>query len=496
MLNLSSDHYPCLAPRLPRQVSHNLTKPSRVFVESISAAEGNLGYIDDKVLHFNTLNDGEHAVTLSDGWGPLIIFNHFLISFPDKIIISLLNGDTWNLEKKFSRSIVAFNDEVIHDNISYSSIIIGRGEAEGFRIGDSVLIYGCAETRNNKWAVIEEIDFAMGILFFAVNTFVDAAEDTNIIHIERRVPDMDYICVHDNRVWGCKGNDIYASKLGDPYNWYYFQGLSTDSYAGEVSTGSHFLGCSECGSHIAFFKENYIHKIIGTKPTNYQQITINAMGMGLQYMCNESIVSVNESLIYKAPLGVVLYSGGTPTLISSEFGLKKYGYASAGTDGKKYYISMKRHSENVWDLFVYDLYKNIWVKEDSARVTNFTMLYGFIYYIDYDTNQIIRMGANGPEVVPWSATLGEISEYVDNKKIYSKLHLRVDMETNSTLKVEVSYDGGEFVTVHSSVAVAKKTISVPLVPRRCDRFQIRLSGTGPCKIHSISRSFQYASDRG
>ena len=41
-----------------------------------------------------------------------------------------------------------------------------------------------------------------------------------VVELERRVPDMDYLTECDNRVWGCsnKENVIYACKLGDPTN--------------------------------------------------------------------------------------------------------------------------------------------------------------------------------------------------------------------------------------------------------------------------------------
>lgn len=60
-----------------------------------------------------------------------------------------------------------------------------------------------------------------------------------VVELERRVPDMDYLTECDNRVWGCsnKENVIYACKLGDPTNWFSYRGIAADSYAVTVGSG-------------------------------------------------------------------------------------------------------------------------------------------------------------------------------------------------------------------------------------------------------------------
>ena len=58
------------------------------------------------------------------------------------------------------------------------------------------------------------------------------------------MPDLDFICESENRLWGCSNETrtIYASALGDPTNFFSYQGLSTDSYA--VAVGSEGRGLS------------------------------------------------------------------------------------------------------------------------------------------------------------------------------------------------------------------------------------------------------------
>ena len=66
---------------------------------------------------------------------------------------------------------------------------------------------------------------------------------------------MDFICENENRLWGCKEDTIYSSKLGDPFNWNVFDGLSTDSYAVNVRIDGDFTACCSYLGYPVFFKE-------------------------------------------------------------------------------------------------------------------------------------------------------------------------------------------------------------------------------------------------
>ena len=72
---------------------------------------------------------------------------------------------------------------------------------------------------------------------------------------------------------GCgaaKGDTVYASKLGDPFNWNVFDGLSTDSYAVDVGSAGDFTACCSYLGYPCMFKEEHIYKVYGDKPSNFQ----------------------------------------------------------------------------------------------------------------------------------------------------------------------------------------------------------------------------------
>ena len=49
--------------------------------------------------------------------------------------------------------------------------------------------------------------------------------ETGSLTVKRTVPDLLYVCENENRLWGCDKTTIYASKLGDIFNWNVYDGM-------------------------------------------------------------------------------------------------------------------------------------------------------------------------------------------------------------------------------------------------------------------------------
>lgn len=71
------------------------------------------------------------------------------------------------------------------------------------------------------------------------------------ISVSRKVPDMDFVCEAQNRLWGCfYGNDgtqnineVYCCALGDFRNWEQYLGISTDSWRASRGSDGPWTGC-------------------------------------------------------------------------------------------------------------------------------------------------------------------------------------------------------------------------------------------------------------
>lgn len=348
--------------------------------------------------------------------------------------------------------------------------------------------------RGDDWLVV------VGIL--DAETVQKAADGP--VTVERRMPVMDYVTESGNRLWGCrygpnrKGeivNEIYACKLGDFKNWECYQGVSTDSYAASCGTDGPFTGAITHLGYPLFFKENCLHKVYGSYPANFQ-IQQTAC-RGVQKGCGKSLVIVNEVLYYMGRSGVCAYDGSLPAEISGAFGQETYTDAAAGARQNKYYLSAK-DSAGRWQMLVYDAARRIWHKEDGVQAAAFCQCQGELYYIDGADGRICTIGGSGtrnPEKVAWMAETGEIGLGLPDKKYIGRLLLRMSMEKGSRVRGYIQYDSaGEWKKVFDVAGSSLRTFTIPVRPRRCDHFRLRLEGEGGMKLYSMTRTIEEGSD--
>ena len=315
---------------------------------------------------------------------------------------------------------------------------------------------------------------------------------------------MDFVIESENRLWGCRYgvaangevvNELYACKLGDFKNWNCFMGLSTDSYVATCGTDGQFTGAITHLGYPLFFKENCVHKVYGNYPANFQIQTTACRGV--QKGCDKSLAIVNETLLYKARSAVCAYDGSLPVEISAHLGDVRYSDAVAGAHGNKYYISMK-DTEDVYHLFVYDIYKGMWHKEDNLRAAAFCSCRGELYCIDHERKQIITMlgsGAQSGEKVAWMAETGVIGTDMPDMKYISRLTVRMSLEIGAQVRIYVQYDSmGTWLPLCSMSSTSLRSFSVPIRTRRCDHLRLRFEGVGETRIYSITKTTNEGSD--
>ena len=312
---------------------------------------------------------------------------------------------------------------------------------------------------------------------------------------------MDFVVESENRLWGCRYgeasngevvNEIYASKLGDFKNWNCYMGLSTDSYTASLGTDGQFTGAITHLGYPLFFKENCVHKVYGNYPANFQIQTTACRGV--QKGSEKSLAIVNETLFYKARNAICAFDGSLPSEVSSAMGNEAYSEAVGGSHGNKYYISMK--GNDGFHLFVYDLVKGMWHKEDELRVECFCSCRGELYAIA--NGQIITMlgsGAQDEEDVTWMVQSGEIGIYSPDMKYISRLTVRMSMDIGAELSIYAQYDYSDaWELVCTLRSENMRSFSIPIRPRRCDFMRIRIEGVGVTKIYSITKTIEQGSE--
>lgn len=340
--------------------------------------------------------------------------------------------------------------------------------------------------KNDKLCLVPEFQFYI--------------ENGSAVKLSRKMPDVDYVIESKNRLWGCKYgennngdfvNEIYASKLGDFKNWQSFQGISTDSYAASCGSDGRWTGAVDYLGQPIFFKENYIHTVYGSVPSQFSIQSVAARGV--QDGSDGSLSIINEVLYYLSPDGVCSYNGSLPSNISYALGDERFSNARATGYKGRYYINMdKADGESV--LMVYDTKRQLWTKEDDLSTYIMCPVENDIYYVD-DSYFILRSlfgsGGKTDEKTPWFLETGEYGLSVTDNKYVSKVEIRLSLEKGANMIVAIQYDSsGIWERLCNIVRQDISSFKLPIKPRRCDHFKIMLEGSGNAKIYSISKTIE------
>ena len=322
-----------------------------------------------------------------------------------------------------------------------------------------------------------------------------------VVELERRVPDMDYLTECDNRVWGCsnKENVIYACKLGDPTNWFSYRGIAADSYAVTVGSDGPFTGAATCMGYALFFKENTLHKLYGSKPSDFQLSSLRCRGVARN--AARSLCVLNETLYYLSPDGVMAWDGSIPAKVSAALDAGRIANVKQAVGGAldgRYYLHVSR--ENEVRLLVYDTERGLWHEED---VCSFEMAStgGQLYLWDGralwaadPSREAAGQRSEGTEQgVEFALTTGDLGLDSPEERYLSRLTLRLDAACRSRVTVEVSYDGGPWENAAAlTVEGQRRNCDLHLVPRRCASLRLRLGGYGQITLRSLAKTFSGA----
>lgn len=388
-------------------------------------------------------------------------------------------------------------------------LVSATGLGQGLKALDGVTVSGLEEAGlNGDWILTDAgPDY---ILFTGI--LQKALTQAGEVRVERTCPEMDFVVEKDNRLWGCSSADheIYCCKLGDPTNWRAYQGVATDSYAVTVGTPGPFTGAAVSGSAVIFFKENCLHRVYGTQPSNFTVYVDNLRGV--QQGCHKSAVRVNEYLYYKSVFDVCVYADSEVAGISAALGTESYKNAVAGVCGNRLYLSME-DQEGAWQLLVYDTAAGVWTREDGTHALGFAScltetfmlradgeLYALLpgeYNKDFfmvGSDYTVYAQEETDEEVSWELRTGEILRELPDHKYIGKIQLYLELDPGARAEVALRRDGGAWEKVQELSGGDQRRCTLPIYPRRCDRMEIRLTGVGHARLVNWSKYVGYGSE--
>ncbi|MBR5095428.1 MAG: hypothetical protein IK095_10050 [Oscillospiraceae bacterium] len=324
------------------------------------------------------------------------------------------------------------------------------------------------------------------------------------IRLSRKIPDFDYVCECQNRLWGCRYglrdgenvNEIWASALGDPRNFRQFLGLATDSWTASVGSDGPWTGAASYMGHPCFFKEERIHTVT-VSATGAHRLEETA-ARGPQRGAAGSLCLVGETLFYKSRDGACAWQGGFPRQIGQALGELRCTAATAGSVDGRWYLSLE--SEGTWTLYVYDPALGQWYRDGALHALGFAALDGELYALDADTGDLLALkgGAGTPEAeLRWMAETGPLRCVWPDRQYLSRLDLDLWAQAGSRAEVWLRYDDeGDWERAALLERRGSGSVSLPIRPRRCDRLRLRLKGRGEIRLRAIGQVLERGSDLG
>lgn len=339
----------------------------------------------------------------------------------------------------------------------------------------------------------------------------DATSDKPIT-IERPIPVMDHLIEAGNRLWGCRYgddgnghfvNEIYCSASGDFYRWILGDVTNDDSpVTFSVGADGGFTGAVTFQGYPTFFKEHTMFRISGYGASGFAVNDTPCVGVARG--AHKSLAVVGNALYYKGPTAVMGFDGSSPVSVSDRLGrLGGYTRAVGGACGDKYYLSLYNQGGEGAVLYVLDTAQGVWHKEDSSEIESMAATSGNMYMIRVTR----KLGTVGHEIltvtplsagdayetspIQWYAETGIIGLDTPDAKYISKIAIRISLNAGSSVRVMVQYNSsGYWKQIGATEAASVKTVTMPVVPARCDHMRLRLEGVGGCKVYSITKTLQ------
>lgn len=537
MKNITCEYLPVMASRRPRMRVRTLKHPNGLFAHDV------LCWVDGTDFYV----DGEIAGKVEDSPKEFVRMGAYVLIWPDKVYYNTEKKEFGTLERtnrtsKAVKAVLCTLEGVEYEYTAQSEApkepengqywmdtsrtpnvlkmwnettsmwtsiptvytkITSEGIGVGFSENDGVSISGFYDHTelNGSYYLVANSDNSLLITALIPEAFTQ----TQPLTVARKMPDMDYVCEVGNRVWGCsnKRHEIYASALGDPKNWNRFMGLASDSYAVTVGSTGRFTGAASHLGNALFFKENSVHQIMGTEPSNFT-LTDNTC-RGVAKGSEQSLCHVNEYLMYRAPLDVCMMGMSTlPSTISDALGKRTYKNAAAGALGSRYFMSAET-AEGKRCLLVFDTATGAWCIEDDVHITHFASLENELYFLT-EKGEIWSVNGTAPEKLKddtageeepfdWELTTGPLGLDDPYSKYISGVQLHMECELGCAVNVAVQYDADErWERLFHLDPVKARSLVVPIIPRRCRTMRLKIYGMGGFRLYSITQKIEQGSD--
>lgn len=413
------------APLFSTRPGRTLTYPTGGgSANGLFAVDGGLLWCTGQTLYFN--GTPVDGCTLVNGPKVFAELGGTVLIWPDKVWYRPDMGTFGSAEPSWSGTVALQRSD--DSSGARADSVAANGIDTPFRVGDAVTFSGFSTPEDNGTYIIRAI--AGAVLVFDPDTF-SAVGAVEHITVTRRMPMALHACTYANRIWACAQDTVWCTKLGDPLSWYWYEAdengtVATAAWSVDVGTPGNFSGCAATGSGVVFLKPDGLWRLYGTKPGNFQLIASAALGT--EKNSGRSLVTAAETLYYLSPAGPARTSGGRPVRIGDAL------YAQ-------------------------------------------------------DPSGVWRFGTGSTAQLESMLETGDFVSGSPDCKRLLRVQLRLEADAGASVTAAVQYDSdGVWHTLATVAAGAKRSVTLPVLPRRCDHFRLRLTGTGAWRLLSLART--------
>lgn len=361
------------------------------------------------------------------------------------------------------------------------------------------------------------------------------------IQISRPVPDLDMFIAYNNKIYGARYGEedgavissIFVSSGNDVFD--FCTGSETLGAEFTVGEAGPFTGAGVLGDSVYFFKRDCVVRVSGSSPADYYTKVLRVPGVAME--AGRSIAQHAGYLYYQNDYGIYRFDGEFAVKISDALGDKRYVRGIGAFLGDTYYITMVAAPEGqeraaeprpsgsgpaaiirwlkdylIWLLsgdfthtFLYDTKTGLWQRHNYGRNIIFAKgADGVLYIVSGTTVKVLSMQSLATDEYDdwqeepdfdWHAEFGKQGYETPDQKHVGRILLRMRVKPETVAHVRLRYDNeSEWETVATVQDAGIRTVVVPIIPRRCDVYQMRIDGRGEFRLYGISKTLEGGSD--
>lgn len=376
--------------------------------------------------------------------------------------------------------------------------VTARGIGVPFRVGDGVRLEGVTPADARSLAGTHRLLGRGEDHLILRGILRGTTRQRAPLTVSRRLPPLDDAIAVGNRLWGFfhgVGEDgvcrslIRACRAGDVFNWDVLPedaGEADAPYLCEVGAGGPFTALAVYRGAPYFFKEGAAFRAEGTTAKNFRIRREDLPGVASG--CRESVCVAGGKLIYRAPDALCLYDGSRVTDLSAPLGGQILRRVAAGALGDRVYLSLT-DGEGAHHLFVYDVARGHFHREDGTRASRFCACGGELYFHDNPSGAIRTVNGSGTadgDPISWMAQTALFAAPDLRPLSPIRLDARLHLPLGASLHVDIQYDSdGRWHYLRSLHGHLLGSASLPIPPRSCDHFRLRFRGVGNARLYRL-----------